>query len=273
MIDVMTMTLQQAADHLGLHYMTVYRYVRHGRLRARKVGGTWQVDESDLEVLLRTTSSDSTPRRSADWSSRLEARLVAGDEAGAWGIVEKAMASGRTPEQIYVEVIGPALSSIGNLWTGGEVGIAEEHMATALAVRIIGRLGPRFARRGRQKGLVIVTTPPGERHAIPSLMVSDLLRQAGFDVLDLGADVPVDALANTIESVDGLTAVCVSSTRPGADAAVRRSIKTARRVAPDVPVFVGGGSITDRDHAVRLRADGWAPSGPGAVELVLGALT
>ena len=269
----MTMTLQEAADHLGMHYMTVYRYVRLGRLPARKVGGTWQVNEADLEMLLQTTSSDSKPRPSADWSKRLEARLVAGDEGGAWGVVEKAMASGRTPEQIYVEVIGPALASIGSRWTGGEVGIADEHMATALAVRTIGRLGPRFARRGRPKGRVIVTTPPGERHAIPSLMVSDLLRQAGFDVLDLGADVPVDALANTIESVDGLTAVCISSTRPGADAAVRRSIKTARRVAPEVPVFLGGASIADHDHAVRLGADGWAASGQGAVELVLGAVT
>ena len=267
------MTLQEAADHLGMHYMTVYRYVRLGRLPARKVGGTWHVDAADLETLRQPASSHSKPRRSADWSSRLEARLAVGDESGAWGVVEKAMASGRTPEQIYLEVIGPALASIGSRWTGGEVGIAEEHMATALAVRIIGRLGPRFARRGRPKGLVIVTTPPGERHAIPSLMVSDLLRQAGFDVLDLGADVPVDALANTIESVDGLTAVCVSSTRPGADAAVRRSIKTARRVAPDVPVFVGGGSIADHNHAVRLGADGWAATGPGAVDLVADTLT
>ena len=42
------LTLQQAADKLGVHYMTVYRYVRTGKLPATRVGGGWQVDPDDL---------------------------------------------------------------------------------------------------------------------------------------------------------------------------------------------------------------------------------
>ena len=264
-----TMTLQEAADQLGVHYMTVYRYVRLGRLPAQKVGGTWEVDPADLEGLRRGHDRSVRPKHSADWTKRLEARLLEGDEAGAWGVLEGALASGSEPADIYTELIGPALTSVGEKWHDGKISIAGEHLATSTVLRLIGRMGPRFARKGRNKGTVVVTTPPGERHVIPSLMVSDFLRGAGYAVVDLGADVPVESLAEIVERADSLVAVCVSSTRAGADRAIRRVVKSVRKAAPDIPIFVGGVSISDADHATVLGADGWAKDGPGAVELVL----
>ncbi len=266
-----TMTLQEAADQLGTHYMTVYRYVRLGRLPARKVAGVWEVDAADVAAL-QNGPEQPARSRSVDWSGRLEGRLVAGDEAGAWGVVEAALASGTAPGEIYTDLVAPALTSLGAKWHEGTITVAQEHLATSVALRLIGRMGPRFARRGRSKGLVVVTTAPGERHAIPSLMVSDLLRGAGFQVIDLGADVPEDAVAETIAGLDGLVAVCISSTRLGADRAVRRSVRAIREAAPNVPIFVGGAAIADAAHAADLGADGWAQDGPGAVDLVLGVL-
>lgn len=268
-----TMTLQEAADHLGTHYMTVYRYVRLGRLPARKVGGTWEVDAVDVAALQEERDEPTKPRRSADWPQRLETRLVAGDEAGAWGVIEAALSSGAEPGEIYANLLTPALVALGTRWHTGDISVAQEHLASAVAIRLIGRMGPRFARKGRTKGTVVVTTPPGERHAIPSLMVSDLLRGAGFQVIDLGADVPEDTLGAIVDDFDDLVAVCVSTTRLNADRAVRRSIEAIRRAGPDVPVFVGGASITDADHATRLGADGWAADGAGAIDLVLSVVT
>lgn len=267
------MSVQEAADQLGVHYMTVYRYVRLGRLPATKVGGTWVIATADLVDVRRPHGGAVRPRKSADWSQRLEARLIKGDEAGAWGVVEGAMASGGDPAEIYADVIGPALTSVGEKWHHGDLSVAEEHLATSVALRLIGRLGPRFARKGRSKGAVVVTTPPGERHVIPSLMVADFLRGAGFDVTDLGADVPVDALAQIVPGVDSLVAVCVSSTRTDSDRAMRRTVKALRRSVPGIPIFVGGGSVADAAQAESLGVDGWAADGPGAVDLVLGVLT
>ncbi len=99
-----SMTLQEAADALGVHYMTAYRYVRLGLLDAQKVGGTWQVGQDALEAFRSERSErspddgTSIPRRGsqAPWSERFEARLVAGDARGAWGVVEAAMEAGRS---------------------------------------------------------------------------------------------------------------------------------------------------------------------------------
>lgn len=264
-----TITLQEAADRLGVHYMTAYRYVRHGRLPARKRGGTWEVSVGDLEGLRRGTDRTVKPRRPADWARRLEARLVEGDEAGAWGVVESALASGMEPAGVYTDMLSPALASVGQRWHDGELSVATEHLASAVAFRIIGRMGPRFLRKGRTRGRVIVTTPPGERHGMPSAMLSDLFRGAGFDVTDLGVDVPPEALAEVLTIGDSPVAVCVSATRPNSDRAIRRAAK-AIRSSVDALLLIGGAAVRDRDHAAALGADDWAPSAPKAVDLVLG---
>ena len=54
------LSLHEAADLLGVHYMTIYRRVRLGILPARKVGGTWLVDPADLE---RATTTPERGRR------------------------------------------------------------------------------------------------------------------------------------------------------------------------------------------------------------------
>ena len=271
MAFVKAISLQDAAERLGVHYMTVYRYVRLGRLPARKVGGVWEIEVADLAGLRRGLDRRARSRRPAAWSKRLESRLIVGDEAGSWGVVESALASGSDPAEIYTKLLGPALRSVGERWAKGDLSVSEEHLASAVAVRLIGRLGPRFARPGRRSGRVIVATPPGERHAIPGAMVADLLRGAGFDVTDLGADVPADELAGAIGTSDGLIAVCLAATAPGTERAIRRSVKAVHKAA-DAPVVLGGAAVTGADHAADLGADHYARTMPDAVALLASLL-
>ncbi len=78
------LTLQQAADQLGVHYMTAYRYVRTGRLPAVRQGGAWRINPTDLDRVRplptrgRPTSNQANAR--ARPAGGFEARLVAGDE-------------------------------------------------------------------------------------------------------------------------------------------------------------------------------------------------
>ena len=80
------MTLQEVADELGVHYMTVYRYVRLGQLDARKVGGGWRVTRDVFDDFQSAREAERPAgRRVAPWSERLESRLLVGDASGAWG--------------------------------------------------------------------------------------------------------------------------------------------------------------------------------------------
>lgn len=264
------MTLQQAADRLGVHYMTVYRYVRLGMLPATKSGVEWQIDPDDFAAF-RDDRDEKPARRSrkADWSGRLRSRLVAGDEPGAWGVVEAALSAGLSPEQIYLDVLAPAMRDIGDGWAAGKLDVADEHRGSAVAGRIVGRLGPRFLRRGRSRGTVVVATPPGDLHSLPVAMVGDLFRSAGYDVLDLGANVPIESLAKSVAEANQLRAVAISVTNPGQDGVVKEAIAAVRKAADkDVTILVGGGAIADADHAAALGADGFAARADEAIALI-----
>ena len=248
------LTLPQVADKLGLHYMTVYRYVRTGRLPAKRVRGTWQGDPADLAHVERsrqgTRATGKAPSR-----ARLEARLVASDEAGAWDVLEEALASGMEPDEVLLELVGPALHSIGTLWEQGRLSVADEHRASSVAARLISRLGARFARRGHRRGTVILAAAPGDLHGFPVSIAANLLRWRGFDVVELGADTPSDALAETAVGEPDLVAVGIACTAGGSPQAARRAIAALRKSVPNVPVLIGGAAVADAAHARRLGAD------------------
>jgi excisionase family DNA binding protein len=264
------LTLHEAADRLGVHYMTVYRRIRLGMLPARKVAGTWRVDPADLTATRprpgaakaplpsgsRPTASDK--RRRAPWSDRLRERMLAGDAVGSWQVVESAMASGVEPADVYVEILAPALHGIGAGWQSGAIPVEREHIASGVAAKIVGRLGPHFRRRGRHLGSVVIAMPVGERHGLGVAMLADIVAQAGYDVLNIGADTPPSSLASAIGSRDDLRAIVISVVDATNLPAGARMIAAARRVDRAVLIVAGGFAVPDLETARRIGADTWA---------------
>ena len=229
--------------------MTVYRYVRTGRLPATRHGREWRVAYRDLDAL--RSPPDRTGRRPPATPSarrRLEARMVAGDEPGAWRIIEDTLASGTDPASVHLRLLVPALASIGDRWAQGELRVGDEHRASAVAARIVARLGPRLQPRGPRRGTVVVGAVTGDRHALPTAIAADLLRGAGFDVVDLGADVPAESFVQAASEAHRLQAVVVSvatlvdargwprSSTPSGPRCRRPSSPAGRRAGPPPPV-------------------------------------
>jgi len=159
------------------------------------------------------------------------------------------------PDQVLLELVGPALRSIGTLWEQGRLSVADEHRASSVAARLICRLGARFARRGHRRGTVILAAAPGDLHGFPVSIAANLLRWRGFDVVELGADTPSDALAETAVGEPDLVAVGIACTAGGSPQAARRAIAALRKSVPNVPVLIGGAAVADAAHARRLGAD------------------
>ncbi|MDA8032789.1 MAG: B12-binding domain-containing protein [Actinomycetota bacterium] len=252
-----TVGLAEAAGRLGVHYMTAYRYVRTGRLAATKDGSEWRVAEDELARLCgagQVPPPRPLPRSTA--RRQLEQRLLAGDELGAWNVVEAALASGAEPVEIHLAMLAPALRSIGERWAAGELSVGEEHLATAAARRVVGRLGPRFTRRGRKRAVVVVGAVAGERHELPGAMLADQLRGAGFEVVDFGADTPPEAFAAAASRLRPL-AVLVGATGTG-HAEALRTVASAVHDAAEVPVLLGGAGVPVAVAARDLGADGWS---------------
>ncbi len=261
-----TLTLQEAAERLGVHYMTVYRYVRLGRLPATRHGSEWRVRLVDVERLrVPPGGSRRGPHRGDADRTGLEQRMVAGDASGAWRLVEGRLSAGSDPAGVLTELLVPVLRSIGDRWAAGELSIGDEHRATAVAYRVIGRLGLQFGRRGRTRGTVVLAAPSGDLHALPVTIVADLLRWRGFDVVDLGANTPGEAIGEAATRADRLIAVGIVSTTRGLDAKVAAAVAAVRAAAADTPILLGGAAIRSQAHAHRLGGDIWTDGEADAV--------
>jgi excisionase family DNA binding protein len=269
------LSLQEVAELLGVHYMTAYRYVRLGMLPAHKEGSTWRVGLVDVEAFQRgdgagvPAGSLPGPRAGGGrWIARLESRLLAGDGAGAWQVLEAAMASGADLPGIELEIVTPAMVSIGERWAAGEIDIAAEHQASVIVTRLLGRLGARFMKRGRTRGSVVLGSVAGDRHGLPVMILADLLAAARFEVIDLGCDVPAGSFVHAARAAQRLVAVGISITTPDLDGPATGTVTALHSALADVPVLVGGWAISGMDHATALGADGWAADGAAAVALV-----
>jgi excisionase family DNA binding protein len=250
--DETDLSLHEAAEFLGVHYMTAYRYVRQGLLSAQKRQGTWRVSLSDLESFGGESSgADRVPTdnpaamgrgrsRNAPWAQRLERRLVAGDDTGAWSVVESALAAGHDLESIYATVVSPALEAIGARWEAGELEISVEHQATSIATRLIARVGPRFARRGRSRGVVVIGAPAGEAHSLPTAMLGDLLRASGWTVTELGANTPAESFAHAAAAGDAVVAVGISVTHPDHRQRIPEIAAAVHERVPGLLIAAGG---------------------------------
>ncbi len=266
------LTLGEVAERRGLHYMTVYRHVRTGRLPATKENGEWKVRAADLDAKPRSASKGKPGR--ADIAQRVPAlkdRLLAADEPGAWGIVENCLSGGADPVELHHQLIIPALGQIGDGWSAGEMGIVDEHTATAITYRVVARLGPLMRTRGRPRGAIVIGAVTGDPHALAVSIVADLLRAAQFNVIDLGGNTPVDSFVDSISATDQCRAVGISASIP-ADQLVRETVSVIRAAHPDLAVLVGGTGIKDAAHATSLGSAGHAETSRDIVPLFESAI-
>jgi len=250
--------LQTAADQLGVHYQTAYRWVRNGKLRADLVGGRYLITRAELEAVdagrrAATAPPPPRPKRIATSASRMHEALVSGDERTARTIVRTLLSEGTSISGVLQEVIVPPLVRIGQAWRDGELTIWVEHRASAIVERILGEIAPNP--RGRRRGTVVVASVSGDHHALATSMAAVTLRADNWHVEHLGADMPPGELLRFCAEHDIDVAV-ISSTNPGT---AELAAETAQRLEEaGTPCVLGapGRTLDDLVSVVRTAAAG-----------------
>lgn len=172
--------------------------------------------------------------------------LLRGDEALAADAMSQAIESSFAEDEIDDHIVAPALRLVGDLWAEGELGIADEHLATEISLRVLAlqREAFRVARR-RASHRVLFAAVEGEQHVVGLRMAASLALHAGFDVRMLGPDLPIHALLAALgrhePGVVGLTA-----TMPGSAARMVEAVETLDAAARGVGIVVGGAAVDRR---------------------------
>ncbi len=274
------LTLQEVAEILNVHYMTVYRYVREGMLPAEQVSRSWQISRADLKEFQASRLSSSKNNKSvsksgsgsdkkarhgsrdtAAWADRVLARLIEGDEAGVSNVINSALRSTHNLQSIYLDVLMPVLATIGERWEQGKLDIYVEHRASEIVSRLIGQLSSKFTRRGVDRGTVIIVAPEGEQHSLSIALTADVLRLEGWKVMNLGGNLPASELAKAVKSAQNLVGVCIATAMSVSLRETANSISAVRNIAAfNVKCFVAGLAIKSQDQAQKLGADFWVAS-------------
>jgi excisionase family DNA binding protein len=254
--DSDSVDLATAAEQLGVHYQTAYKWVRAGTLPARRVGGRYLLDPADVARLADERTRPAPPPRRRprrgfdDLAARMQTALLDGDERTARSLVDGLVRDGVPLTDAIQQVIAPGLRHIGTEWHDGRLPIWVEHRAAAIVDRILGEQHP--TPRGRRRGTAVVAALSGDTHTLPTSMAAAALREDNWRVHHLGADMPPDELVRFgAEHPVDLVVLTVTVPEVADDAAAT----AARLEADGVRTLVGrpGATLTDLVTDARAR--------------------
>lgn len=171
--------------------------------------------------------------------------LLNGDAGEAERVIGDAI-HGRLPEELIRDrVIAAAMHRIGRLWANNEISPAHEHLATQITFRVLALLREAFrVAQSRTKARVMLAAVEGEQHVMGLQMAADMLDEAGYDVLMLGADVPTDSLrrmaAEHAPKLVGLSATLGVNARR-----LPEAVAALAEVDSELGVIVGGSGVPE----------------------------
>lgn len=199
----------------------------------------------------------------------IKERFLEFDFDGTKKLVRKAVDELRIgPLDVVEKALRPAMSIVGEKFEEGEFFLSELIVSGQLFKEIMSEIiEPRLSVRekGKKLGTVIIGTVKGDLHDIGKNIVATMLRIAGFEVIDLGVDVPAEKFVEAVEKYrpDILGMSALLTTVIGEIKHVIDSLKS-RGLRDKVKVIVGGAAVT-ASFAKEVGADGY---GKDAVEAV-----
>jgi corrinoid protein of di/trimethylamine methyltransferase len=172
---------------------------------------------------------------------------------------EEAVGTGIAPSLVISEAMGPAMNVVGDKFEAGEYFLTDLIAAGAAMEEGLKVLEPHLKMDERKKGKVVLGTVEGDIHSIGKDVVKMLLKATGFDVIDLGEDVPaakfVEAARVHKPMILGMSALITASMPE-----MRRVIEELEKAGlrDHLRIMVGGAPLS-REYARIIGADAYAP--------------
>lgn len=204
-----------------------------------------------------TSVAAAAPKTTEEYSSELQHAVIKGfkDKAGE---LTKNLLSSVDPLEIVNNEIIPALNIVGDGFEKKTVYLPQLLMSAEAAKSAFEVIKASMSGKEKAgtKGVIVIATVYGDIHDIGKNIVKLLLENYGFDVVDLGKDVPPEIIAKTAIKLRaplvGLSAL-MTTTVP----AMEETIKLLREKAPWCKIVVGGAVLT-KEYADKIGADKYA---------------
>lgn len=204
----------------------------------------WQAQRLSLEEIHQRLSQRDHLADPATLSQSFLRQVLDGDSEAATRTVLAADEVGMPLQQMFGEVIEPALIEVGRGWQHGTILVAQEKTVSELVRDLIAELSLRHAAADPQGPTVVAGCVKGERHELGLRMIVGLLRAEGVRVHYLGADVDTGFILDAVR-LHRPAAVLLSARLDAHEAALIEAIAALRATVPQgaMPTIVVGGRL------------------------------
>jgi 5-methyltetrahydrofolate--homocysteine methyltransferase len=194
--------------------------------------------------------------------------VIAGKREDTSEKVQQAITENLPPGDILKKALIAAMTEVGDRFEQGEFYVPEMLVAARAMQSGMTILKPLLVEADLQPaGRVVIGTVKGDLHDIGKNLVGMMLEGAGFEIVDLGSDVPPEKFAAAVREnspdIVGMSAL-LTTTMPAMENILEALEDLG--VRSDVKVIIGGAPVTD-SYAEKIGADGFAPDASRAVKL------
>ena len=207
---------------------------------------------------------------SSDLLAQLTASVIDGNQDAAVRITRQALESGQEPLAIVERGLTPGMQIVGERFACGDYFIPHLVLAGKAMKSAMLVLAPELKKRKQtaaNAGIAVIGTVHGDIHEIGKSLVGIMLTAHGFEVHDLGVDVPATTFVAKVKET-GANLLGLSALLTTTMVVQRRVIEAldAEGLRGKVKVMVGGAPVK-QSWAQEIGADGYAEDAQGAVEL------
>jgi 5-methyltetrahydrofolate--homocysteine methyltransferase len=192
--------------------------------------------------------------------------IVTGNEEKAKELARSFLDRGIKPVEILKEGLIAGMEIVGQRFKTYDMYLPEVLMSATAMKSTMKLLKPLLSQfEGMYYGKIVMATIEGDVHDIGKNLVSMMLEGAGFEIIDLGVDVPVRKIIETYlkEHAD---LIGISTLLTTTMMALEDAIKIIRENTPKAKVMVGGAPLT-KEFSDKIGADGFAPDALRAIHL------
>jgi corrinoid protein of di/trimethylamine methyltransferase len=207
----------------------------------------------------------------SDILNQLQEAVIAGEPEQASELATQALEAGIAPLEAIDQALNPGMQIVGDRYECGDYFIPDLMMAAEAMKGAMAVLEPELMARQEQRqvlGTVVIGTVEGDIHEIGKSLVATMLGAAGFQVHDLGIDVPVGRFVEQVQetgaNVVGLSALLTTTMHN--QEAVIEALKEAG-LREQVKVIIGGAPASP-EWADTIGADAYAENANEAVDVV-----
>ena len=183
------------------------------------------------------------------------------------GAVQEALDRGASAPDI-LNAMSDAMEEVGRLFQNGDLFVPEMLVAAKTMQRGVMVLKPHLAGdEGARYGKLIIGTVAGDLHDIGKNLVALMMESAGFEVIDLGVDVPAGRFVEAVKENPDCRIVALSALLTTTMEAMRSTVKALADAGlkDQVKIMVGGAPITQA-FADEIGADAYTPDAGSAAE-------